>query len=279
MSPVTIIVVLYRSAGAIPGLLACLQSQTASEWSLIAVDNGGDTAARLLHDAQDPRISVLTSPGNIGFARAANTGLRHALAQGALRTLLLNPDTHFGPEFLDLLDRSWTGHEAPVIAPRIMLAEDPGRAWYAGGHFDREWAFLNIHEPHDPYGPPTRTVAFASGCCLGITAETWRTVGLFDEQFFLYWEDSDLCLRLEAAGIPILYAADPVIFHEGGASSDGERSPAALRLYNRSYTRFLRKHFGIVTALRTTARLWLKHGPTRPGATRQLSNHLRGLVG
>lgn len=84
---------------------------------------------------------------------------------------------------------------------------------------------------------------------MGLSSEVLRRVGLLDESFFVYWEDTDYCMRLKAAGVPITYVRDPMLLHEGGASSGGETSPAATRLYYTGYALLLRKHFGLRRAL------------------------------
>lgn len=180
-----------------------------------------------------------------------NQGLRIATDEGAQRCFLLNPDTVLPENFLkDFLD-IWTRHRWLVVAPRIMRAEDPSQSWYAGGCLDYGWAFSNHHEIYSSDDTPDpREVDFASGCCLGLSTEALRRIGLLDESFFIYWEGADYCMRLKAAGIPIAYIRDPMLWHEGGASSGGETSPAATRLYYTGYALLLRKHFGLLKPCR-----------------------------
>lgn len=254
---VHLITVLYNCEATLPAFLRSLRAQTLSDWRLIAVDNASQDGSRALVTAEgDPRIHLLCNPCNLGFARAANQGLRVAAGEGGQFFILLNNDTVFAPEFLDQFIGIRHRLGAAVMAPRIMLRSDPERSWYAGGHLDDGWILINIHDPYDPAdAKPFRRVDFATGCCLGLAREVLDTVGLFDERFFMYWEDADLCLRLKATGIPIVYVRDPSLLHEAGASSGGEFSPAYSRLYYRSYIQLLRKHFGIRHALVTMYRL------------------------
>ena len=254
-----IVVVLFHSADAIRMLWNCLQAQSFADWQMVVIDNGAaDDAGAFLASQDDPRVRLHVNTVNEGFARGVNRGLRLAVADGAERLLLLNPDVDFDSGFLLGLMDQWTIRQAEVIAPRIMYQENPDVAWYAGGRLDYGWIFSNRHEPYRPSDPDARLVEFASGCCLGLTRRTLQMVGLLDESFFVYWEDTDYCLRLKAAGQPIQYVAEPALLHEGGASSGGERSPAAARLYYRSYAQLLKKHFGLRQALATVARVTLK---------------------
>ena len=257
MTPqVHIIVVLYNSAEAFTTLWTSLADQTCPDWCLIAVNNNSaDDSGCVLQAISDLRLTVLENKANLGFAGAVNQGLRIAAEQGAQRSMLLNPDTVLPPDFLASLLGAWVQEGWQVVAPRIMKAEDPSRAWYAGGHLDYGWVFSNRHDPFSPQASPQpRAVDFASGCCLGVSTAVLQQVGLLDESFFVYWEDTDFCLRLKAAGIPITYIPDLMLLHEGGASSGGETSPAATRLFYTSYALLLRKHFGLREALRMSFR-------------------------
>ena len=278
-----IIVVLYRCGEAIRPFWNTLHQQTDAAFHLFAIDNPAhepDPAASILEAAGDPRITLLRNPHNAGFARAVNQALRLAYAQGCDRFLLLNPDTAFGPTFLTDLTTAWHASGYPVIAPRVMQADAPDQAWYAGGHLDHGWIFSNRHDPYIP-GQALRQVEFASGCCLGLTRPVLEQVGLLDESFFVYWEDTDLSLRLRAAGIPIAYLEHPHLLHEGGASSGGNRSPLATRLYYTAYAQLLRKHFGWRDAWRQATRIWrverIRTGTPSGHGNQVLRALLRGL--
>jgi GT2 family glycosyltransferase len=252
-----LVVVLYKSAEALPAFLRCLQAQTLTHWRLVAVDNASaDGSAELIADLGDDRTVLLRNDRNLGFAAAANQGLREAAAEGATDFVLINPDTMFEPDFLQSMQDRQRATNAAVLAPRIMRADKPHEAWYAGGHFTRDWVFWNAHEPYDAaVDAGVRPVEFASGCCLLLCRDVLERVGLLDERFFVYWEDTDFCLRLAQQGIAITYVADLVMLHEGGASTGGEFSTGYSALYYRSYTQLLRKHFGMRAALATIMRL------------------------
>jgi GT2 family glycosyltransferase len=252
-----LVLVLYKSAEALPAFLRCLQAQTLTDWRLVAVDNASaDGSADLVTALGDPRVVLLCNHHNLGFAAAANQGLREAATNGGTDFVLINPDTMFEPNFLKSLLYRKHETDAAVLAPRIMQADKPHDSWYAGGHFARDWVFLNVHESYEPLADTSvRSVEFASGCCLLLRRDVLERVGLLDERFFVYWEDSDFCLRLAQHGIAITYVPDLVMMHEGGASSGGELSVSYGVLYYRSYAQFLCKHFGISVALGTMMRL------------------------
>ncbi len=284
MTQLAIVIVLYRSRDELGPLWDCLRAQSFQDWRLIAVDNSPeDGGGDFLAARGDARVEVVRNAANLGFARAVNQGLHRALAGDVPRCLLLNPDTEFSPDFLAGLMAAWDKTGAQVIAPRVMYHGDPDRAWYAGGHFDDGWTFANRHDPYIPGGPGSRIVDFASGCCLGITEPVLRRVGLLDESFFVYWEDTDFCLRLKAAGVPIQYVEEPVLLHHSGASTEGgERSPVGEVLYFGNYAVLLRKHFPLPRALLMLLRTFLKERSRtglRPGSGGRIGRALlRGFL-
>ena len=278
-----IIVVLYNSDDAFSTLWQHLVAQHCQEWRLVAIDNASlDGSADTLHAITDPRLTAVVNGTNLGFADGVNQGLRRAVQDGATHCMLLNPDTVLPPYFLQELTDRWHQNGWPVIAPRVMRLEDPSRSWYAGGHLEYGWIFANRHDDYNPDdATEPKVVDFASGCCLGVSTETLRKVGLLDESFFVYWEDTDFCMRLKEAGIPIHYLPEPFLLHEGGGSSGGETSHGGLRLFYKGYVLFLRKHFGLRVALATMARVFLRERE-RPSTDRKgrwiiVSAMLQGL--
>ena len=252
-----LVTVLYRSAEGLERFLAGLRAQDLPAWRLHVVDNASpDNSAEIVARQADPRIRLIRNARNLGFARAANQGLRAGLAAGGDCLVLINNDTMLAPDFLHRLKAARDAAGAEVFAPRVMQEHDPATAWYAGGHFQRGWLFRNVHEAWDPAaGEAPRQVEFASGCCLGLSRRVLEQVGLLDESFFVYWKDADFCLRLEQAGIPVWYMPAVSLLHAGSASAGGEWSPTHLWLYYSSYAQCVRKHFGGYGGLRQAVRM------------------------
>jgi len=261
--PITvhIVTVLFNSGDVLDTFVASLRAQSWPDWKLIAVDNGSsDGAPERLAAIADPRIELLRNRRNLGFARATNRGLRQGLSAGGKFFFLMNNDVAFEPDFLAGLMRDRAALGAEVIAPRIMYMKTPDKAWYAGGHFNDHWVFKSVHEETVPQGSePSRMVDFASGCCLGLSRAVLERVGLLDERFFVYFEDTDYCLRLKRAGIPIHYVPDQVMLHDSSALSGGHNSRRFIRLFYRSYIQLLMKYFGLAYTLRAMLRLGLKN--------------------
>jgi GT2 family glycosyltransferase len=258
-----IVTILYKSESSIGEFLGCLQRQTFSDWRLHVIDNASPDHSRAIVDQlQDARITVHANATNLGFAKAANQGLRAAYAEGAEAVILVNNDIYFADDFLRHFADVARGSGELVVAPRIMERNDPSVAWYAGGDLDYTWVFKNTHHRHEVgmRGVAMR-VNFAPACCIWIDRAVLERVGLLDESFFVYWEDTDYCLRLQKLDVPILYVPEPSLLHDCAASSEGEHTPSHIRLYYCSYMQILRKQFGWGYAARSMLRLlMLEHG-------------------
>jgi GT2 family glycosyltransferase len=283
-APVHLVTVLYNSGDCVAAFAGSLARQGFRDWHLIAVDNAsaGSSAgsSEVLSGAVGDRVSIIRNPVNVGFARAANQGMRAALGRGAEFVVLINNDTLIPADFLERFLAARHALRADVIVPRIMRLDRPEAAWYAGGHLECGWIFRTIHEPHDAADTrAVRRVEFASGCCLGLSRDVLARVGLFDESFFVYWEDADFCLRLKQHGIPIYYVSDISILHAGGQASGGEFGVRFNRLYYRSYIQVVRKHFGTAATLRTVMRVALKELGRRDKDWRRLAAMLMAMAG
>lgn len=274
-APVCLVTILYNSGDGLPGFLACLQAQALTDWRMIVIDNASpDGSLAIVSALADPRITVIRNSANLGFAKAANQGLRAAAAAGEF-AVLFNNDTWFAPDFLHRLVEARARLSADVIAPRVMDMDRPEVSWYAGGHLEDGWVFRNIHDEYrEEDGDEPRKVGFASGCCLGLTPAVLARVGYFDESFFVYWEDVDFCMRLTAAGVPIYYLPEPMLRHQGAVATGGVSSPAHDRLYYRSYMQLLRKHFGLGRAARVMLRLTAKE----VGQPNRDARHIRSIA-
>jgi GT2 family glycosyltransferase len=179
---------------------------------------------------------------NLGFAGNCNRGVEYALERGATHVLLLNNDTEFGGDFA----RAWLGalerHAVDIATPHVHWHSRPGDVWFSGGWKDIWAPFFRLDRT---YSEVSR-VELVCGCCLMITAGTWRNLGGFDTLFRMYFEDFDFCLRAAELGVPVhvLPEKDLRVWHKVGGSS---RATGIWSLhYPLLQTRlfFIRRHYG-----------------------------------
>lgn len=221
-----IVIVNYRAAQmtveAVESLRKCPEF---GDISVVIVDNGsGDGSLEILRrDCGD--CTVIDSGANLGFSGGNNVGIRHALAHGAKWILLLNNDTIVRREFLRPLVAAASDGKT-LAAPKILAGENSERIWYGGGHVDRRRGGF-YHETDAANAEVARDVTFASGCCLLVPAKFFSKFGLMDESYFLYYEDSALCLKARAAGYRIRYVPESVIVHRVSATIGTESAITA----------------------------------------------------
>ncbi len=186
-------------------------------------------------------LTIIQNKENLGFAGGHNVGIKHALSRNADYVLILNNDILIHKDLIDeLIAVAEANDYVGIVAPKIYFAKgfefhkerytasDEGKVfWYAGGITD--WGNVIAHHrgvdevDHGQYDKTEKT-DFASGCCMMVKKEVFKKVGMFDETYFLYYEDSDLCERVKRAKYAIMYAPKAVIWHKNAASAGGSGS-------------------------------------------------------
>ncbi len=224
--------------------LASLQQAATPRLSLILVDQGSaDGSVEAVAD-RFPAVEIVQTGANLGFSGGINMGIRHALAAGAQQVLLLNNDTIVHPRMVERLAERCAA-DVGIVSPAVFHMDPPHRIWSTGGGIDP--VLLEITGNHGrgeglPPGPIARE--FVTGCAMLISRRVFEEVGLFDERFFMYYEDMDFCLRVCAAGYRILLVPDALLWHRVSQSSGGANSPGERYHMARSSGLYFRKHMG-----------------------------------
>lgn len=205
--------------------------------AVLVIDNGAfDGVLDLVRDRW-PQVATLQTGENLGFAGGMNRGIRWALDAGAGTVTVLNNDTVIPAGAIEALAR--TARTGAAVSPEVRYADGSGRLWFAGGVIDPPTSLARhlsgeeiAAEATDQ--PALRPSEVLAGCCVTATAETWRRVGLFDERYFLNFEDSDWSVRATRAGVPLLVDTGVVIRHRVSASFTGSYTYLGLYYYTRN---------------------------------------------
>ncbi len=196
---------------------------------VVLVDNSGSGAALqpALRGLRRPPVLVAMG-GNAGFARGVNAGIREALRAGAAYVWLLNNDATPAPGALAVLVRlAGSDPDIAVVGSRILDDHVPPRIWQAGATADlatglttsRGAGLINRRQY-----PKADDVDWVTGCSLMIRSARFADVGVIDERFVMYYEETDWCLRARAAGYRVVYCPGSVVTHHVAgreARSDG----------------------------------------------------------
>lgn len=246
MPEVSVIVVAYNSAGTIRRCLASLPREA----EVIVVDNASvdGTAERVRSEFASVRL--IENASNMGFGAANNVALRLA---GGRYALLLNPDAWAEEDAVEALARFMDEHPEAAACGGMLRFPD-GRPQKSAARELTLWrvfceqTMLEKIPGFSPYwhssGGGARVVEQVMGACMMLRRGQSGEFPLFDERFFLYCEDTELCKRL--AG-PIWYVPEAVFGHELGVSSEGDRA-SAISFYNRGKELYFRIHHGKAAA-------------------------------
>jgi N-acetylglucosaminyl-diphospho-decaprenol L-rhamnosyltransferase len=264
---VAVVIVSFNTREELPRCLRSLDAQAPKPGRVVVVDNASTDGSPEAVRRDFPTVLLLENDENLGFARAANRGLREARDPFVL---FLNPDAELAPGALEtlagLLD---TRPEVGIVGPRtvgtdgtIQISSGPlltPRAEWAqrrlvgGVRARRPGALARAERIHGQEHEP----GWVSGACLLARREALLAVGGFDEAFFLYEEDVDLCLRVRRAGWRILFTPRAEVLHHLGRSV-AKAGPRPALEYHRSHLLYYRKHNGLLGLALLRAHLLLR---------------------
>lgn len=165
-------------------------------------------------------VTLIRAGANLGFAGGTNLGLAWLKANTSVtHFILLNNDATVSPSFFgDAADSLRQIGEDAIVGPTIY--EDPARdrLWYAGAR-EIPLRALVQHTLSKPASSVPRPTDFVSGCAMIVARGVIEEIGMLAECYFpAYFEDGDFCQRARKAGIPVMYAPKPVVYHKVGST-------------------------------------------------------------
>lgn len=249
----SVIIINYRTPQLTADCIQSLLKVMPSEGEIIVVDNGSeDDSLQILKNTFESTIKLISSEINMGFASGNNLG---AKAASGHYLVFLNSDTIIDNDFITPCIKILKSNEhIAVVAPRLKLSnEDFQKTAY--GRFPTLWKLITQQTKKElalSDGDHTE-VDWVSGCALIIPRELFDKIGGWDEKFFLYYEDVDLCLRAHHAGFTCAVAHEADIIHLGGRSADIN---SIKQYYYRSQDYYFKKHYSAVTMFAVRLLRW-----------------------
>jgi GT2 family glycosyltransferase len=226
----------------------CLQSLDKvhyTNFNVIVVDNGSTDGSGLRIEREFPHARVLHNKKNLGFAGGNNVGIEYALRQQAAYVLLLNNDTIVDPAFLSQLVEC--GEADPgigILGPKIFYASEPTRIWYAGGcvHYRvGKCSHRGENQVDNGQFSDIEETPFVTGCALLIKSTVLQDIGLLDSRLFIYWEDSDYCMRAQKAGYRCTFVPNALVWHKVTRTC-GSGSAFTIYLFSRNRLVWIKRH-------------------------------------
>lgn len=212
------------------------------ELNVVVVDNGSKMPITLDKELyKNFKLFFIKSNKNLGFSGGHNLGIKMGLEKAADYVVILNNDVIAEKEMIsEFLHTFNKFKDCAVVSPKIYFAKgheyhkdrykdkDLGRViWFAGG--ETNWAdVLAFHKGVDEVDngqfEKEDKSEFASGCCMMIKKEVFERVGLFDEKYFLYYEDNDFSQRAKKNGFEIYFSPKAKLWHINAGSTGGSGS-------------------------------------------------------
>lgn len=211
------------------------------ELSVVVVDNASRENFQIEKKYNNFELKIIRSDKNLGFAGGQNLAIKFALENNKDYVVVLNNDVLIDRDFIvELLKTFDEKKDCGIVSPKIYFAkgyefhkdkykeEEKGKViWYAGGKIDWQNVIAThrgVDEVDKEQYEQLEKTDFASGCCEMIKAEVFEKIGLFDEKYFLYYEDNDLSQRAKKQGFSVYYQPKAYLWHLNAGSTGGSGS-------------------------------------------------------
>lgn len=222
----------------------------------IVVDNNSNDGSCKMVRGDFPQVHLLKNNENVGFAKANNIGIE--MARGKY-IFLLNSDTKVVGDALEKMVQFLDNHpNVAVVTARLVYPDlsDQGVArtfptpinaffgrrslltrLFPNNRFSQKYLVSRKHTSDEPF-----EIDWVSGACLMVRKKVIEEIGPLDEEFFMYWEDADLCFRIKQRGWKVICVPEATVIHYEGKSTPRKSSRLILE-FNKSVYRFFRKHY------------------------------------
>ncbi|PRX35677.1 hypothetical protein BX659_101171 [Orenia metallireducens] len=212
------------------------------EYDKLAAENGGEESKEKQIEKIDShrKLVIINSGKNLGFAGGNNIGINYALKNNADYIMLLNNDTVVDNKFVEpLIDSFKNETKIGIVGGKIYYYDNSQEIAFAGGKMSLIKG--SGYHFHDNRFKNSTEVSFLTGCLWLINSNIFKEIGLIDENYFLYLEDTDFCYQVQKAGYKLIYNPDSVIYHKEGKTT-GKLSSLSLYYSSRNRPYFVHKN-------------------------------------
>jgi len=215
--------------------LSTLAASTCQGLTVVVVDNASSDGSQEIVRRSFPTALLIENRRNLGYAGGVNAGLKHALAEGGEYALLLNNDTEIAPDAVSLLLEAMEKRpKAAIAGPMIYYYDPPDVIWSLGGrisYWSGDIRHVAIREHDEGRYRTVREADYVTGCAMLVRLAAVREIGLMDEGYWMYNEDTDWCVRATDRGHAVIVVPDAKVWHKVSMSSGGGLT--AYKVYHR----------------------------------------------
>ncbi len=221
--------------------LRCLKSleKTTYKHTPLVVDNGSSDESVIEIKNHFPHINLIQTGGNLGYAGGNNIGIRAALKKGADAIILLNNDTVVSPNFIEafLIRNLPLQGGNPHLMSKKNLLDHQGGKWNS---FDGDFDFFAKNGLSSKFTGVVE-LDYVCGVCMFIKKEVFENIGVLDQRFFLFWEESDFCFRALSSGYQPTVCPEAILYHKVSASFTGGK-PHTTYFFHRNRLLWIKKN-------------------------------------
>lgn len=249
MKKVGVIILNYKVASYCVRCIESVKRSTYEQLKIYLVDN--DSGREELEELEKIQgVEFIESGSNLGYSGGNNLGIQQALSEGCELVFIINPDAIVEKKAIENLVVGLDRLEAGIAAPKIYF-EGSEKIWYAGGIFDKQnvlGSHRGVNEVDAGNYEQEGETDYATGAAMLVKKDVFEKVGVFDERFFLYYEDADLCFRAKQAGFKVVYVPKAIAYH-ANAKSTGLGSPVQDYYITRNRMLLAKKYLPLRTQL------------------------------
>jgi len=227
--------------------LECLESLFLSTYpnhkAIVLDNNSTDDSVEAVREAY-PQVQIIGLEKNLGYAGNNNVGIEVALKQGADWVFVLNEDIVLDQKCLEyLVEVGEEYNQIGIVGPMVYHHDEPNIIQSAGGMLGKYWESIHIGKNEIDQGQfhTPRQVEWISGCAILVRSTAIKQAGMLDENYFIYWEETEWCIRLSRAGWKIIHVPLAKIWHKG-VQRDYQPKPSFTYYGTRNHLLTLAKH-------------------------------------
>jgi GT2 family glycosyltransferase len=243
---VSVVIVNYKGKADTLECLASLETLTYANYNIILVDQNSQDGVLDAAREQFPHVICLANPENNGFAGGNNLGITRALNDGAEAIFLLNNDTTVDPNLLSaLVEKADSNPKIGLVGPTMFYYDDPKVVWSLGGWITNRGDATQIGDGLSETAAiellKTQPPDYFVGCGLYIKRAVLEEIGNLPEEYFLYYEETDFCVRAHRVGWQLAHAPDARLWHKISRAT-GRNSPLTLYYMRRNALLFVHRY-------------------------------------
>lgn len=240
-SRVAVILINYNG---LEDTLECIESikKNDMEVDIIVVDNASKVDEGKIIKERYSFVKIIRSDKNLGFSGGNNLAIKYALENNFEYVMLLNNDTIIKSNMISELLKN--ANENTIAVPKMYYYDDKNIIWYDGGYISKVKGSSNHDNMNkiDNNYSKNRNCTFATGCCILIHVNILMKIGLLNENYFMYCEDTEYCLRALKNNIKILYIPTAQLWHKVSRSTGGSYSNFATYYMTRNRFIYLKEY-------------------------------------